>query len=108
MPQPGFQVGNNHSAPSLLYVFLAWIFIACLVIVSVSALKPPRPRAASAPENEFSAERAFAHVREIARVPHPIGSAAHTAARDYLLAQLSGFGFQASVFSGMGIDPAAH
>jgi hypothetical protein len=106
--QPDLQSANSNSARSFLSFFLAWIFIAGLAILSIAALKPPRPQAMSAPENEFSAERAFVHVREIARVPHPIGSAANGAARDYLLAQLSRFGVQASVYSSMGINPTAH
>jgi hypothetical protein len=90
--------------PSLF--FLAWALIAGLAVLSVAALRPPAPLAATAPASEFSAERAFAHVREIARTPHPIGSDANGAVRNYLLGQLSQLGVQASVFSAMGVAPA--
>lgn len=93
---------------SLLYFFLLWSLIIVLAVLSVDALKPPAPLPASAPQDEFSAARALSHVSRIARIPHPLGSAADAEVRDYLLAQLSQLGIQASIFSGIGIDPTAH
>ena len=60
--------------PSLFNILVLWAFIIVLAIVSIRALHAPPPLAATAPENEFSAERALIHVREIATVPHPFGS----------------------------------
>src|SRR5438309_1830032 len=45
---------------------------------------------------------AMTHVHAIAQVPHPIGSAADTAARDYLVAQLSAFGMGPQVVTAIG------
>ncbi len=64
---------------------------------AINAFAPPEPVPASAPEDEFSAERAFAHVRELGRAPRPLGSPAHSEARDYLLAELRSLGLEPEV-----------
>jgi peptidase M28-like protein len=83
--------------------FLAWCLIALLTVSAIRALTPPKPVAATAPKSEFSAERAMAHVGTIARVPHPIGSAADDAVKEYLIAQLSGLGLNPQIFPAIGI-----
>ncbi len=98
---------QNLSAPSRSGVFIFWAFIAALTILSIKALNPPPPLAANAAEDQFSAERAFAHVREMARMPHPMGSAANANVRNYLIGQLSQLGLAPQVFSSIGIDPTA-
>lgn len=47
---------------------------------------------ASAPADVFSAERAMKHVREIARGPHPIGSAEHRRVAEYIMTELTALG----------------
>ena len=84
-----------------------WTFIIVLAALAVAALKAPEPKPATAPDNEFSAERALVHVREIARLPHPLGSAADAAVRDYLLAQLAHLGLQPQIFPSIGIHSSA-
>ncbi len=91
-------------APSLLNILVLWGFIIALAILSIRALHAPPPLPATAPENEFSAERALIHVRAIATVPHPLGSAADTAARNYLVAQLTNLGLQPQTFSSLGVN----
>jgi hypothetical protein len=99
---------QQHSvSPSLIKIFVLWGFIIALVILSVRALHAPQPLPATAPENEFSAERALIHVREIAAVPHALGSPADGAARNYLVAQLTQLGLQPQIFSSLGVDPTA-
>ncbi len=93
--------------PSLFNILVLWAFIIVLAIVSIRALHAPPPLAATAPENEFSAERALIHVREIATVPHPLGSGGDAMARNYLVAQLTDLGLQPQIFSSIGIDPTA-
>jgi Peptidase family M28 len=51
----------------------------------------------SAPPTEFSAVRAMRYIREIARAPHPVGSADHARVRDYLLHQLTALGLEPTV-----------
>ena len=57
----------------------------------------PDPVPASAPPTEFSSERALEHVRVIAREPHPMGSPANAAVRDYLVEELSALGVEPEV-----------
>jgi hypothetical protein len=50
----------------------------------------PRPQAlpANAPESRFSAGRAQLHLKQIARAPHPVGSAEQARVRDYIVGEL--------------------
>ncbi|HZE22403.1 MAG TPA: M28 family peptidase [Blattabacteriaceae bacterium] len=95
---------KDFGAPSLLNILVLWGFIIALAVLSITAVHPPQPLPATAPENEFSAQRALIHVREIASVPHPLGSAADAAARNYLVAQLTQLGLQPQIFSSLGVD----
>lgn len=80
-----------------------WIGVVVVLVlttfaaISLLALEPPDPRPASAPANEFSAERAFSHVEQIAERPHPVGSAANAEVRDYLVGQLEELGLLPTV-----------
>lgn len=83
----------------------AWIFLALLLLAiyfAISLLFPMRVTAATAAPNEFSAERALAHLPIIAREPHPSGSAAQANVRDYLVQQLTNLGLKVETqkFSG--------
>jgi hypothetical protein len=68
---------------------LAW---SCL---GSTALPPPA--GASAPPSQFSAERAFTHVRALARTPRPIASKMNADARAYILDSLRNMGLQPEV-----------
>jgi len=70
---------------------LAAALIAATLIAWFSD-KTPEPRGVEAPVDAFSAARAMADVRAIGSVPHPIGSAANAAARDYLLKRMTDLG----------------
>ena len=78
-----------------------WIPIALLLTLVASfgvGLSPlvvtPAVVPASAPANEFSAERALRHSRAINRQPHPMGTAAHKEAQQYIIARLSALGLE--------------
>ncbi|GAA2272772.1 M20/M25/M40 family metallo-hydrolase [Glycomyces scopariae] len=58
---------------------------------------PPAPVAADAPEDEFSADRAWATVEAMAAEPHPMGTPAHDAVRDHLVGELAALGFDTEV-----------
>src|SRR5262245_46282130 len=60
--------------------------------VAISQIGPPRAVPDNAPLNEFSSGRAMAHLQEIAKKPHPQGSAEHRVVRDYICQQLSSLG----------------
>lgn len=57
----------------------------------------PPPMGADAPATAFSAGRAMADIRQIAREPHPIGSPANARVRDLLLARMAALGLSPEV-----------
>lgn len=59
--------------------------------------KTPAPLRPQAPAQLFSAGRAMVDDRVIARVPHPVGSAANAVARDYLVGRLTAMGLAPQV-----------
>ena len=73
-----------------------------LLLTLITALvlwvqEPPAPVPASAPATVFSAERALAHVRQVAAAPHPPGTLEHEQARNYLVSTLTELGFTTAV-----------
>lgn len=95
--------GANTPSSSFLSFFLAWCFILGLAAWAIFELKAPAVTPASSPPTEFSAERALAHVRAIARVQHPLGSQADVEAREYVVTQLVAMGMNPQVVEGVGI-----
>jgi hypothetical protein len=71
--------------------------LAIVVGVAIACLVPPAVEPASAPAGDFSAARAFEHLKVIAREPHPTGSVANVKVRDYLIQQLTKAGFEVQV-----------
>jgi hypothetical protein len=82
----------------LLALALA-VWLGLLPLVSVPAAVP-----ATAPETEFSAERALAHSRVVNAQPHPMGTPAHAAAQEYIVAQLQALGLRPEVQRGTAHD----
>jgi len=66
--------------------------VAGAILLAVLATTTPRPVAADAPAAGFSAARAMADVRAIARAPHPSGSAESGQVRAYLTGRLQSLG----------------
>ncbi|HEX6052655.1 MAG TPA: M28 family peptidase, partial [Gemmatimonadaceae bacterium] len=81
---------------------LLGLLALCTLLVRYAAT-PPAPVPAGAPATEFSAERALRHVREIARRPHPVGSAENARIREYLLAELRALGLAPEVHEATGV-----
>jgi len=73
------------------------VFVVGLSLASVLLGGPPSPVPASAPPAAFSAERAMAHVEQIAQRPHPVGSADHARVRDYLAGAIGQLGLKAEL-----------
>ena len=72
-----------------------WAMLVALVgavLLAVTGTTPPAPRRADAPPQMFSAGRAMADVRAIARAPRPTGSAENARVRRYLIRRLAGMG----------------
>ncbi len=87
---------------------LLWLVgsLALALLIAVLTLQVPAPVGTGAPAADFSAERAMADVREIARRPHPVGSADHARVRDLLLQRMAALGLQTSTQTGA-LSPAA-
>jgi hypothetical protein len=79
------------------------VVLVAIIVGAYAARTPPAPRPASSPADQFSADRAFTHVDQVAAVPHPVGSAANARVRDYLLAELRDLGLQPKVQAGTGV-----
>jgi len=63
--------------------------LAGALLLAWTGTKTPAPAPASAPATAFSAERAMADIRQIARAPHPVGSAANARVRDILIGRMT-------------------
>ncbi|MEY2885007.1 MAG: hypothetical protein RL490_2731 [Pseudomonadota bacterium] len=76
---------------------LKWLaFVLTLVAtlwLGVVTAQPPAPLPASAPASAFSADRAMADVRAVARAPHSTGSPENAANIAYLVGRLEALGF---------------
>jgi len=70
------------------HAVLTLLTIAVVVGMAFYCLVPPAVVPDTTPAAEFSASRAFEHLKVIAREPHPTGSAANARVRDYLIQQL--------------------
>ena len=72
--------------------------LCALVIAFVArASRPPSPVSATAPDTDFSAERAMRHVRADRAAAAPDGHADHERVRDYIVAQLTALGMPSQV-----------
>lgn len=92
----------RHPAPSRFGHVLA--LLGVLVVAGLVALVPGsgEPLGTDAPADVFSAARAGEHIDAIATAPRPLGSTAHTAARDHLVGVLDELGWTTRVDSGVG------
>ena len=81
---------------------LLWLVgsLALALLIAVLTLQVPAPAGADAPATAFSAGRAMADVREIARRPHPVGSADHARVQALLLQRMAALGLQTSTQAG--------
>ena len=80
----------RHNLLPALSLFLFLALVGALVMHL--SQRPPTPIAASAPPTEYSAERALRHVEALGRETHPVGTAAHTRARAYIVSELQALG----------------
>ena len=72
-------------------------------LIAWAGEQTPRPAPADAPAAAFSADRAMVDIVGVASVPHPVGSAANRASRDYLLRRMAELGLSPRVHPGAGV-----
>lgn len=81
---------------------LFWLIgsLALALLIGIVSLQVPRPAGGDAPATAFSAGRAMADVRELARRPHPVGSVDHERVREVLRRRLEQLGLETSSQTG--------
>jgi Peptidase family M28 len=75
------------------------------IAIALWQMVPPKVIPATAPLTEFSADRAMPDLKAISQAPHPIGSAAHAAVREYLMTQLKAMGLRPEIQATTVIQP---
>ena len=75
------------------------------VAIALWQMVPPNVIPATAPLTESSADRAMPDLQAISQAPHPIGSAAHTAVREYLVTQLKAMELQLEIQTTTVVQP---
>ncbi|WP_244843695.1 M28 family peptidase [Actinocatenispora sera] len=79
-----------------------WAAILLLTAGTVAQLATPTPAPADAPADQFSATRAYRHVRVLGSHVHQVGSVAQDTNRRYIIDQLATDGIDATVQRGVG------
>lgn len=87
-----------------LQVALSFLVLSAAVFWSFYGTSPHKVRDGSAPETVFSTERAFEHVKAIAREPHYTGSSEHRQVRNYIVSQLQDMGLVAQTQEGFSLN----
>jgi len=81
-----------------------FLFLVTTVWFSFYVIKPPEPKPKSSDPTIFSAERAFSHVQQIARKPHPLGTSGNDSVRQYIVEELKALDLQPEVRQGIGVS----
>lgn len=84
-----------------------WLMLLVLLLIGILSLSMLFPRGftpASAPPDQYSGERAMAHLPIIAREPHPVRSPAQARLRDYIVEQLSDLRLEVEVQQTAGLE----
>lgn len=80
----------------------AIVALLLLAVLGLGKSAMPEPQPATAAPTTFSAARAMAHLRHIAREPHAIGTPENAKVRAYIVAELKALGLQPEIQTGMG------
>jgi hypothetical protein len=89
--------------PIWLRVILATVLMV-IIIIGLIPVMPLKVPPVSAPQSEFSAERAMNDLQVVAAQPHPAGSPAQAKVRDYILTQVQATGASAEIQQGGGAE----
>ena len=71
---------------------ITFALLILIAFVAIRSIEPPAAVDENAPATEFSSARAMRDVREIAKKPHPLGSAENARVREYLVGRLRELG----------------
>jgi hypothetical protein len=84
---------------NIIHALIFFILLAAAVFVAIDQTLPPDALPASAPANEFSAERAIEHIKVIAQEPRLVGRPGFDNARDYVIDELTTLGLNPEIQS---------
>ena len=79
---------------------VSFFLVILAVIWSYTSLRPGYEPDGSAAENEFSVDRALAHVKSISVETHGVGFAGHQQVRSYIISQLNQMGLETTTQTG--------
>jgi hypothetical protein len=84
----------------------AFLLLTLILLSSYEGLRPPLPKPASAPAQEFSAERARATLHRLVGdgVPHPTGSAHNEIVRGQVVEEFTQIGYEPQIQTGFACD----
>ncbi|HLX05671.1 MAG TPA: M20/M25/M40 family metallo-hydrolase, partial [Candidatus Binatus sp.] len=71
---------------------ITFALLILIAFVAIRSIAPPAALNENAPATDFSSARAMRDVREIAKKPHPLGSAENARVREYLVGRLRELG----------------
>ena len=77
--------------------FASFVVVILLVWLSFDSLLPSKATLATAPDIEFSAQRALVPLVQIAKAPHYHGTDEHTRVRGFIITELEKLGLQTQV-----------
>lgn len=100
--------GKLIHAPRRVVAGLLAVLVVATVAVTTAVLEnhTPRPVASTAPDRQFSGERAFGDLERFASRPRPIGSPASDRTKKYLVERLRATGAQVDVQRSVGVRPS--
>ncbi len=75
----------------------SFVVVVLLVWLSFDSLLPSKATLATAPDTEFSAQRALVPLVQIAKAPHYHGTDEHTRVRGFIISELEKLGLQTQV-----------
>lgn len=75
---------KNNNLQNFLFV----MGVLVVGIITIALFRTPRPQLANASEKEFSAYRAFEHIKQIAQKPHSMGTDEHERVKNYIIDEL--------------------
>lgn len=82
---------------------LLWLVVILIAGSAIRAQRPPHALGVDAPLDQFSAARAMDEVRQIAQLPHPVGSVEQERVRSYLVGKLAALNANPRVEAGTGV-----
>ncbi len=103
MKENKFSIGSSGADKSV--ALATFVCVAFLMVFAAYLLRAPAATPANIPLTDFSSERALKHIGEIAKAPHPIGSAEHTQVREYIIGELNRLGVETEVQQTTAISP---